>query len=61
MGDARDTSPDAREAQRKVFRRMTGSQRLAMAVRMSEEARALASDGERHREQLSAKRSAGRD
>ena len=61
MGDTRDTTADAREAQRKVFRRMTGSQRLAMAGRMSDEARALAENGARHREQLSAKRSARRD
>lgn len=58
MGDTQDTSADAIEAQRKVFRRMTGSQRLAMAVRMSDEARTLARDGARHREQLSAKRAA---
>lgn len=61
MGDTQDTSADALEAQRKVFRRMTGSMRLAMACRMSDEARTLASDGARHREQVSARRSARRD
>ncbi len=55
MGGTRDTSRDALEAQRKVFRRMTGSQRIAMATRMSDEARALAGDGARQREQRSAK------
>ena len=61
MSDTQDTSAEALEAQRRVFRRMTGSERLAMAARMSDEARTLADDGARHREQLSAKRSARRD
>lgn len=55
MSGSRDTSPDALEAQRKAFRRMTGSQRFAMAVRMSDETRALADAGARHREQVQAK------
>lgn len=61
MGDTQDTSADALEAQRKVFRRMTGSERLAMAGRLSDDARALAKAGARHREQRSAERSARRD
>lgn len=61
MSETQDTSAEALEAQRKVFRRMTGSQRLAMAGRLSDEARTLARDGARHREQLAAERSARRD
>ena len=61
MGGTRDTSRDALEAQRKVFRRMTGAQRVAMAGRMSDETRALADEGARHREQLQAKPTSRRD
>ena len=61
MDGTRDTSPDALQAQRKAFRRMTGAQRFAMAVRMSDEARALADAGTRHREQLQAKPAPRRD
>ena len=44
-----DTSPDAFDVQRAIFRRMTGSQRVAMAFEMSDAARALTEAGIRYR------------
>ncbi|MDP9468662.1 MAG: hypothetical protein M3P32_08005 [Chloroflexota bacterium] len=49
MSDERDTSADAGAVQRATFRRLTPSERAALGVQMSEEARALAADGLRHR------------
>jgi len=37
-----DTSPEAAEIQASIYRRMTGEQRLRLAVEMSETARELA-------------------
>ena len=37
----RDTSPDAEQVQLEVFRRMTGEQRLKLALEMSDFAREL--------------------
>jgi len=44
-----DTSATALERQREAFRRMTPEQRLALAAEMSDEIRALAESGIRHR------------
>jgi len=44
-----DTTIDAWRVQRDIFRRMSGSQRVAMAVEMSDSARALTEAGIRHR------------
>jgi len=44
-----DTSAAAGEAQRAAFRRLSPSERVALAMQMSEEARELAADGLRHR------------
>jgi hypothetical protein len=44
-----DTSATALERQREAFRRMTSEQRLALAAEMSDEIRALAESGIRHR------------
>ena len=49
MIEERDTSAAAAKAQRGVFRLLSPSQRVALAFQMSEEARALAADGLRHR------------
>jgi len=49
MSEERDTSAAAGEAQRAAFRRLSPSDRVALAFQMSEEARALAADGLRHR------------
>lgn len=49
MIEERDTSAAAGEAQRAGFRRLSGSERVALALQMSDEARALAADGVRHR------------
>lgn len=49
MTDERDTSAAAGEAQRATFRRLSPADRVALALQMSEEARALAADGLRHR------------
>lgn len=46
---ARDTSVAAREAQLRAFRRLSPSERMALACQMSEEARRVAVDGLRHR------------
>jgi hypothetical protein len=46
---ALDTSPAALKRQRETFRRMTPEQRLAVAAEMSEEIRAIAESGIRHR------------
>jgi hypothetical protein len=46
---ARDTTPDAAAVQRAVFRRMTGDQRVRMAVQMSEDAREISRCGIRAR------------
>lgn len=44
-----DTTPEAYEVQVEVWRRMGGEGRVALAIRMSESARALARDGVRAR------------
>lgn len=49
MIEERDTSAAAGEAQRAAFRLLSPSERVALAFQMSEEARALAADGLRHR------------
>lgn len=49
MIEERDTSAVAGEAQRAAFRLLSPSERVALAFQMSEEARALAADGLRHR------------
>lgn len=49
MIGADDTSPAAREAQVLAFRRLSPSERVALACQMSDEARAIAADGFRHR------------
>ena len=49
MIEERDTSAPAGEAQRAAFRLLSPSERVAIAFQMSEEARALAADGLRHR------------
>lgn len=49
MRDERDTSFEAGEVQRATFRRMRPSERAALGIQMSDEARALAADGLRHR------------
>jgi hypothetical protein len=49
MGRPADTSTDAARIQLSILRRMTGSERAAMAVEMSVEARALSEAGIRHR------------
>jgi hypothetical protein len=49
MIEQHDTSAAARRAQRAVFRRLAPADRVALAIQMSEEARALAADGIRHR------------
>jgi hypothetical protein len=45
----RDTAEAAREAQIQVFRRLSPSERLAIACQMSDEARQVTADGLRHR------------
>jgi hypothetical protein len=47
--EERDTSAAAGEAQREAFRLRSPAERVAVAFQMSEEARALAADGLRHR------------
>ncbi len=42
---SRDTSSEARMVQLAVYRRMTGEQRLALAIEMSEAARTVSQDG----------------
>ena len=44
-----DTAPDASRRQIEIFRRMSGSERVEMAWRMSEAARELTVAGIRHR------------
>jgi hypothetical protein len=44
-----DTSPDASRRQTEILRRMSGSDRVEMALRMSEAARELTVTGIRHR------------
>ena len=44
-----DTSPDARRIQQAVWRRMSPSERVDLAVAMSEEAREIAAAGIRSR------------
>ncbi|HEY1959823.1 MAG TPA: hypothetical protein VGH28_29640 [Polyangiaceae bacterium] len=46
---ARDTSRDAEEAQLAVLRRLGPSERVRIAVEMSEDARRIAIDAERRR------------
>ncbi len=51
MSDAilRDTRPEALRVQRRVLGRMTGEERLRLAVGMSEDVRRGTEDGIRHR------------
>lgn len=49
MHEERDTSAAAGEAQRAAFRLLSPSERAALALQMSEEARALAFSGIRQR------------
>ena len=49
MSGSRDTSADARDVQLAVFRRLGPTRRLALACQMSDEARAIAEAGIRHR------------
>jgi hypothetical protein len=44
-----DTTPDAHDVQFEAWRRMTGSERVALAIEMSDEARRIAEDGIRDR------------
>lgn len=46
---ARDTSAEARRVQVDALRRLEGSERLALACRMSDDARAVSEAGIRHR------------
>ncbi len=46
---AGDTSPEARRVQLESLRRLDGPQRLEMACRMSDDARAMSEAGIRHR------------
>lgn len=45
MVRARDTSPEAASVQAEIFRRMTPSQRVALAAEMSDEVLAVAAAG----------------
>ena len=45
----KDTTEDAAEVQRAVYRRLGGSGRVALAIELSEMTRALALDGIRRR------------
>lgn len=49
MIEEHDTSAAAGATQRAAFRRLSPPERAALALQMSEEARALAADGLRHR------------
>ena len=49
MGASPDTSAQAREIQVEIYRRMTPSHRVALALELSEEARALTVSGIRAR------------
>ncbi len=49
MERPRDTSRDAHRIQRAIFRRMTGSARVALALEMSDDARSLTEAGIRDR------------
>lgn len=46
---ATDTSPEAARVQQRIWARMGGPERVALALRMSEAARAIALDGIRAR------------
>lgn len=46
---ATDTTPEAAAFQQALYRAMTGEQRVALAVKMSEMAREITRDGIRHR------------
>jgi hypothetical protein len=50
MSLAFDTSPEARKIQLEVFRAMTPSQRVAIAIQMSEELMAINVAGRRNRQ-----------
>lgn len=52
MIDQRDTSAAAHVAQLAAFRRLTPSQRAVAALQMSDEVRAVAANGLRHRSPL---------
>jgi len=45
----RDTTPRARAVQLAAFRRLTSSERVAIACQLSDETRGLAADGVRYR------------
>lgn len=49
MSVARDTSVEARKIQLQVFRTMTPSQRVTIAIQMSEELMAMSEKGRRSR------------
>jgi hypothetical protein len=49
MPDVDDTSPEAAAVQRAIWERMGPEGRLRLALRMSEDVRALAAAGIRHR------------
>jgi hypothetical protein len=44
-----DTSPEAWAVQNALWQRMTGDQRVRLAIRMSEDAREISKSGIRHR------------
>lgn len=44
-----DTTPDAARVQLEVYRRMSGAQRLAIAIQLSADTRSLTLAGIRHR------------
>lgn len=46
---ARDTLPDAHDVQVAIYRRLTGEQRVALAMQMSEDAREITRAGIRAR------------
>lgn len=49
MVNGSDTTTDASQVQRDILSRMEGSERLLLALRMSDEAREVTRDGIRHR------------
>lgn len=49
MSEPSDTSHAAARMQREIFASMSGSERVAIAIRMSEEARDVTRNGIRHR------------
>ena len=49
MSRSPDTTQDAHEAQVAAWRRMSGAEKLHLAVQMSDELRLIVADGIRHR------------